>query len=517
MENDILEQNLPESSYNESDIQVLEGLEAVRKRPGMYIGSTGPRGLHHLVYEIVDNSIDEALAGYCDHIEVDILPGDIIQVKDNGRGIPVGINEKLGLPAVTVVLTVLHAGGKFGGGGYKVAGGLHGVGSSVVNALSQWLEVEVSREGHIHHQRFEQGKAVTDLKIIGDTEKTGTVVRFKADPEIFTETTEYDFETLQKRLREQAFLNAGLTITFSDRRDEENIKTETHCYEGGISSFVEYLNKTRGYVALHDEVIHLVIGTDPDCDRVGVGVRHNGNYVLLTGNQTGALLVDFVLKFRKDSMPANAAVVKTIVTSGLGAAIAEKYGAKSVQTLTGFKYIGEKICLWEESGENTFVFGYEESYGYLAGTHARDKDAVSASMLIAEMAAYHKNNGRTLVDALDEIYAEYGYYFDCLETYVLKGKEGAEKIQSAMKAMRESGESLFDDLDVLLDYSKGIDGLPKENVLRFDFKDGSWAAARPSGTEPKLKLYFSVKGENCESAEKRKNDIQAVLSQKIYG
>ncbi len=266
-----------------------------------------------------------------------------------------------------------------------------------------------------------------------------------------------------------------------------------------------------------EEGADIVIGTDPDCDRVGVGVRHNGSYILLTGNQTGALLVDFVLKFKKDSMPANAAVVKTIVTSGLGAAIAEKYGAKSVQTLTGFKYIGEKICLWEESGENTFVFGYEESYGYLAGTHARDKDAVSASMLIAEMAAYHKNNGRTLVDALDEIYAEYGYYFDCLETYVLKGKEGAEKIQSAMKAMRESGENLFDDLDVLLDYSKGIDGLPKENVLRFDFKDGSWAAARPSGTEPKLKLYFSVKGENRESAEKRKNEIQDVLSQKIYG
>ena len=261
----------------------------------------------------------------------------------------------------------------------------------------------------------------------------------------------------------------------------------------------------------------IVIGTDPDCDRVGVGVLHNGSYVLLTGNQTGALLVDYVLKFRKDSMPENAAVVNTIVTSGLGVAIAEKYGAKSVQTLTGFKYIGEKICLWEESGENTFVFGYEESYGYLAGTHARDKDAVSASMLIAEMAAYHKNNGKTLVDALDEIYAEYGYYFDCLETYVLKGKEGAEKIQSAMKAMRESGENLFEDIDVLIDYSKGVDGLPKENVLRFNFKDGSWAAARPSGTEPKLKLYFSVKGENRESAEKRKNKIQAVLEEKIYG
>ncbi len=261
----------------------------------------------------------------------------------------------------------------------------------------------------------------------------------------------------------------------------------------------------------------IVIGTDPDCDRVGVGVLHNGEYVLLTGNQTGALLVDFVLKFKKDAMPENAAVVKTIVTSGLGAAIAEKHGAKIVQTLTGFKYIGEKICLWEDSGENTFLFGYEESYGYLAGTHARDKDAVSASMLIAEMASYYKNNGKTLVDAMNDIYGEYGYYYDCLETFVLKGKEGAEKIQNAMKAMRESGEGLFDDLDKLLDYSKGIDGLPKENVLRFDFKDGSWAAARPSGTEPKLKLYFSVKGENRESAEKRKAEIQAVLSEKIYG
>ena len=255
----------------------------------------------------------------------------------------------------------------------------------------------------------------------------------------------------------------------------------------------------------------VVIGTDPDCDRIGVGVLHNGAYTLLTGNQTGALLVDFVLKFKKDSMPKNAAVVKSIVTSGLGAAIAEKHGAKAVQTLTGFKYIGEKICRWEESGEQTFLFGYEESYGYLAGTHARDKDAVSSAMLIAEMAAYYKNKGKTLVDALDAVYAEYGYYYDCLETVVLKGKEGAEKIQSAMKSLRETGNDLFDDIDVLLDYSKGIDDLPKENVLRFDFKDGSWAAVRPSGTEPKLKMYFSVKGENREQAESRKADIHNKL------
>ncbi len=246
-----------DGSYDEKDIQVLEGLEAVRKRPGMYIGSTGPRGLHHLVYEIVDNSIDEALAGFCTHIEVEILPGDIITVRDNGRGIPVGMNEKLGLPAVTVVLTVLHAGGKFGGGGYKVAGGLHGVGSSVVNALSEWLEVEISREGHVYAQRFEKGKTVTDLKVIADTEATGTFVRFKADPSVFTETTEYDWETLQKRLREQAFLNAGLKITLTDSRNADDIRSEEYCYEGGISSFVEFLNKTRGYTPLHPNVIHL--------------------------------------------------------------------------------------------------------------------------------------------------------------------------------------------------------------------------------------------------------------------
>lgn len=240
--------------YGADQIQVLEGLEAVRKRPGMYIGSTGPKGLHHLVYEIVDNSIDEALAGYCTHIEVNILPGDIIEVRDNGRGIPVGMNEKMGISTVTVVLTVLHAGGKFGGSGYKVSGGLHGVGSSVVNALSEWFEVEVSQAGHVHHQKFKMGVPIEDLKIIGDTEETGTLIRFKASPEIFQETTEYDFDVLEKRLREQAFLNAGLKITLTDTRKEEPHQ-EVYCYEGGITSFVEHIIAGRGFTPLHEKPI----------------------------------------------------------------------------------------------------------------------------------------------------------------------------------------------------------------------------------------------------------------------
>ncbi len=246
------------NSYDENQIQVLEGLEAVRKRPGMYIGSTGPRGLHHLVYEIVDNSIDEALAGYCTHIEVNILPDNIIEVRDNGRGIPVATHPKMGIPTVTVVLTVLHAGGKFGGdSGYKVAGGLHGVGSSVVNALSEWLEVEVSRDGKRYHQRMEYGKPVTELTVVGESDHDGTLIRFKADSSIFTETTEYEYETLQKRMREQAFLNGGLAITLTDSRDADNIHTDSFCYEGGIASFVEYLNNVRKNEVLHPQVVHL--------------------------------------------------------------------------------------------------------------------------------------------------------------------------------------------------------------------------------------------------------------------
>lgn len=261
--------------YDASAIQVLEGLEAVRKRPGMYIGSTGPRGLHHLVYEIVDNSIDEALAGFCTHIEVEILPDNVITVRDNGRGIPVGINEQQGLPAVTVVLTVLHAGGKFGGSGYKVSGGLHGVGSSVVNALSEWFEVEVSQDGHVHYQRFERGNPTCDLKVIADTDKTGTLIRFKADPEIFTETTVYEFEILEKRLREQAFLNAGLSISLTDRREEE-VREEVYCYEGGISSFVEFETNKRGLTPLHEKPIHFsAVSGDREAN---IALMYNDSY-----------------------------------------------------------------------------------------------------------------------------------------------------------------------------------------------------------------------------------------------
>ncbi len=268
--------------YGADQIQVLEGLEAVRKRPGMYIGSTGPRGLHHLVYEIVDNSIDEALAGFCSHIEVEILPDNIITVRDNGRGIPVAIHDKMGIPTLTVVLTVLHAGGKFGGSGYKVSGGLHGVGSSVVNALSEWMEAEVSRDGHVHYQKFSRGNAVTDMKIIGDTNATGTLIRFKADPEIFTETIEYEFDILERRLRESAFLNAGLSITLTDSRDPENIVEKVYCYEGGLSSFVEYINTSRALTPLHTPPIHFSASKDDKYAEVAMMYNDSYNEVILS-------------------------------------------------------------------------------------------------------------------------------------------------------------------------------------------------------------------------------------------
>ncbi|WP_418664336.1 DNA topoisomerase (ATP-hydrolyzing) subunit B [Anaerotruncus massiliensis (ex Liu et al. 2021)] len=266
-----------EANYDSSQIQVLEGLEAVRKRPGMYIGSTGPRGLHHLVYEIVDNSIDEALAGYCSMIEVDLLPGEIIKVSDNGRGIPVGTQSQTGLPAVTVVFTILHAGGKFGGSGYKVSGGLHGVGASVVNALSEWLEVEVCDGEHRYYQRFERGKECAPLAITGDTDQKGTQVAFRADPEIFEEVL-YDYDTLLRRLREQAFLNAGVYIVLRDQRGTETVEEHLH-YEGGIRSFVEHIHQQKGVESLHDEVIYLAAREGDNTAEVAL--QYNDSYTEL--------------------------------------------------------------------------------------------------------------------------------------------------------------------------------------------------------------------------------------------
>ena len=284
--------------YNASEIQVLKGLEAVRKRPGMYIGSTGERGLHHLVYEIVDNAIDEALAGYCDHIEVKILKDNIIQVTDNGRGIPVDIQADTGLPAVTVVYTILHAGGKFGGenSGYKVAGGLHGVGASVVNACSEWLTVNVRRDGKEYEQTFRRGDPDGELKCIGTVAEgvTGTRVTFKPDPEMFKDTTVYDFDTLEKRLREESFLNAGVKITLTDERQlytpvledgqegDPCYRSEVMCYEGGIKSFVTYLGEKRKLEVLHPNVIYLKGQTDRGVAEIALQYNSSYNELLLS-------------------------------------------------------------------------------------------------------------------------------------------------------------------------------------------------------------------------------------------
>ena len=262
-----------EHEYGASEIQVLEGLEAVRKRPGMYIGSTSASGLHHLVYEIVDNSIDEALAGYCTKITVTIGKDNIITVTDNGRGIPVDIQQQTGKPALEVVYTILHAGGKFGGGGYKVSGGLHGVGASVVNALSQWLEVRVHKNGNIYEMKFARGHVTQPMTVIGQTDHTGTEVTFKPDPEMFTETTEYDYDTLHTRMREEAFLNAGLTIVITDERGEEPV-SETMCYEGGIREFVTFINRNK--TAIHEKVIYMA-GSREDA-MAEIALQYNDSY-----------------------------------------------------------------------------------------------------------------------------------------------------------------------------------------------------------------------------------------------
>lgn len=259
----------------------------------------------------------------------------------------------------------------------------------------------------------------------------------------------------------------------------------------------------------------LVLGTDPDCDRVGIAVKDGDDYVLFTGNQTGALLVKFVLTMHKSELNLKSTLIKTIVTSELGANIGRKFGLNIEETLTGFKYIGDKINKYEETGEREFVIGYEESYGYLVGTHARDKDAVVSSMLICQMAAWYKNHGKTLVDGLNEIYDEYGYYLDYLDSFVLKGKDGAEKIQSLMVLFRNTGKDLFDGIKEIIDFKDGIRDLPKENVLKYIFEDGSWLAVRPSGTEPKIKVYYSIVDKDRDNAKHRLETIRTKIKSMI--
>lgn len=301
------------NNYDENQIQVLEGLEAVRKRPGMYIGSTGPSGLHHLVYEIVDNAIDEALAGYCTQIDVEILEGEIISVTDNGRGIPTGIHPKEKISAATIVFTVLHSGGKFGGGGYKVAGGLHGVGASVVNALSKWLELTVYDGENIYFQRFDNGNYAEPIKIIGKTDKTGTNIKFKADPEIFTETDVYNYETLLRRLREQAFLNAGLRINFTDKRDSQNIVGESLCYEGGIREFVDHIHKSKAADPIFDRIIHFQ-GSEDDMF-AEIALQYNTGYS------------EFILSFANNIHTTDGGMHETGFKNALTKTIVE-YGKK---------------------------------------------------------------------------------------------------------------------------------------------------------------------------------------------
>ena len=319
-----MERPVVDTEYNASEIQVLEGLEAVRKRPGMYIGSTSASGLHHLVYEIVDNSIDEALAGYCTDITVTINPGDTITVTDNGRGIPVDVQAQTGRPALEVVFTVLHAGGKFGGGGYKVSGGLHGVGASVVNALSEWLTVQVHKDGKIYELKFSRGTITQEMQVIGDTDHTGTTVTFKPDPEMF-DTLEYDYETLHTRMREQAFLNAGLRITISDARPGRE-QSEAMCYEGGIREFVTYINRNK--TPLHEEVIYLS-GAKGD-STAEIAMQYNDGY-----NET---LVSFANDIHTPEGGMHETGFKAALTRVLNA-----YGLKYNMIKDGDKVSGEDV------------------------------------------------------------------------------------------------------------------------------------------------------------------------------
>ena len=319
-----MEKNVANNEYNAAEIQVLEGLEAVRKRPGMYIGSTSASGLHHLVYEIVDNSIDEALAGFCTDIHVTINDGNTITVSDNGRGIPVDIQAQTGRPALEVVFTVLHAGGKFGGGGYKVSGGLHGVGASVVNALSEWLTVQVHKDGKIYEMRFSRGHITQEMRIVGETDHTGTTVTFKPDPEMF-DTLDYEYETLHTRMREQAFLNAGLRITITDARPGRE-QSETMCYEGGIREFVTFINRNK--TPLHEEVIYLS-GAKGD-STAEIAIQYNDGY-----NET---IVSFANDIHTPEGGMHETGFKAALTRVLNA-----YGLKYSMIKEGDKVSGEDV------------------------------------------------------------------------------------------------------------------------------------------------------------------------------
>ena len=352
-----------DTTYDASEIQVLEGLEAVRKRPGMYIGSTSASGLHHLVYEIVDNAIDEALAGYCTEITVTINPGDTITVTDNGRGIPVDIQKQTGRPALEVVYTVLHAGGKFGGGGYKVSGGLHGVGASVVNALSEWLEVQVQKDGRIYEMKFSRGAITQEMKILGDTDQTGTAVTFKPDPEMF-DTLVYDYETLHTRMREQAFLNAGLRITITDARPGQE-QSDSMCYEGGIREFVTWLNRNK--TALHEEVVYLA-GAKGD-STAEVALQYNDSY-----NET---LVSFANDIHTPEGGMHETGFKTALTRVLNA-----YGMKYGMIKEGDKVSGEDVrerdhlCYYCSSSFQSFTGSMAVNSGVEHADAARAEQAV---------------------------------------------------------------------------------------------------------------------------------------------
>ncbi|MGI5979642.1 MAG: DNA topoisomerase (ATP-hydrolyzing) subunit B [Oscillospiraceae bacterium] len=439
--------------YDASQIQVLEGLEAVRKRPGMYIGSTSSSGLHHLVYEIVDNSIDEALAGYCTHIEVTIEPDNIIRVADNGRGIPVDVQEQTGKPALEVVYTVLHAGGKFGGGGYKVSGGLHGVGASVVNALSEWLEVQVHKNGQIYEMKFSRGNITEKMKIIGTTDHTGTIVRFKPDPEMFEDCV-YDYDILHTRMREQAFLNAGLRITTEDRRGEEPVR-DTMCYEGGIREFVSYINRNK--TPLHNGVIYMC--GERENSIAEIAMQYNDSY-----NET---IVSFANNILTPEGGMHETGFKTALTRALNA-----YGKK-----TNLLKEGESI-----SGEDC-------REGLVCVISVKLTDAQFEGQTKAKLG---NSEIRTLVDSI---------VYDKLTTYLEEnpavGRTIIDKAMTASKA-REAARKA------------------RENVRRKTALEGSTLPGKLSDCnerDPSLTELYIVEGDSAGGSAKggRDSRYQAIL------